>query len=262
MKSTGPDRQTLSPVEGIIRNIVSPVENIINRTINGVQGTFGSVLSIGEIKKENKRLTEQVTKLQADTIKLHEFELQNIRLKEMLNFKDSLNSNFNLEPATVIARNPSNWFETITINKGESDGVQKNMAVVTGKGLVGSVINTSANSAVVLLIVDNSSAVGGLVQINRTPGVLEGVGDGSGNLKMSYLAKNAPIRLNQTVISSGLGGIFPKGLPIGKLTKIAKESNGLEMYALVRPFADFNRLEEVFVVKGIVGSSSPSAGGQ
>lgn len=262
INNTGESRLSLTPFEKIMKNIVSPVENGISHIVNSTSDTVEAVFSIGTIKEQNKSLTERVAKLQAENTLLKEYEYQNLRLRELLNYKDSISRSYQTVSASVIARNPSNWFNTVTINKGESDGIKKNMAVITSFGLVGHVINVSSNSAEVLLIVDNSSAVGGLVQITRTPGVIEGIGDNTGNLRMNYLAKEAPIRENQVVISSGLGGIFPKGIPIGKITKIETDTNGLERYAIVRPFIDFNRIEEVLVIKTVFGEQySPATDG-
>lgn len=264
INNTGESRMSLTPVEKITKNIVSPVENGISHIVNSTSNTVGTVFSIGSIKEQNKNLNNRVAKLEAENTLLKEYEYQNLRLREMLNYKDSISGNYQTVAASVVARNPSNWFNTITINKGESDGIKKNMSVITSFGLVGHVINVSSHSSEVLLIVDNSSAVGGLVQITRTPGVVEGLGDNTGNLRMNYLAKEAPVRVNQVVISSGLGGIFPKGIPIGKITKIETDSNGLESYAIVRPFVDFNRIEEVLVIKSVFGGqpSTTSDGGE
>lgn len=253
---TGPGRSNLTPVEKIVKTITTPVESGVTTVINGIGDTFGSVFSIGSIKKENKTLKDQVAKLEAENNLLKEYEYQNLRLRDLLQYKDSIARNFDTTAASVIARNPSNWFQTLTINKGESDGLKKNMAVVTGQGLVGHVINVSSNSAEVSLIISDDSAVGGLVQVTRTPGVVEGLPDNSGLLKMIHISKDAPVRAKQVVISSGLGGIFPKGVPIGRVTEVEIESNGLVKYAMVRPFVDFNRLEEVLVIKTVFGDNS------
>lgn len=260
---TGQDRPTLTPVEKIIKGVVTPLESGVTRVLNSIGDTVGSVFSIGNIKAENKNLKQRVSTLESENLLLKEYEYQNLRLRELLIFKDTISRSYETVSASVVALNPSNTDKTVTINRGENDGVRKNMAVVTSLGLVGHVINVSGNSAEVLLIVDKNSAVGGLVQVTRTPGIIEGEGGNSGYLKMTHISKEAPVREKQVVVSSGLGGIFPKGLPVGRTTKIEIESNGLEKYAVIRPFIDFNRLEEVMVIKTVfVGNEpSPSAGG-
>lgn len=258
VNATGEARQNLTPFEKIIKSVATPVEGLVTKVVNGVSGTAGSVLSIGKIKDENKNLQQRVAALQAENLLLKEYGYQNMRLRDMLKFKDTVNRNYELVSASVVGRNPSNWFKTITINRGSDDGIAKDMVVVTSMGLVGNVINVSGSAAEVLLIVESSSAVGGLVQVTRSPGVVEGFGDTSGKLKMRYIAKDAPLREKQVVVSSGLGGIFPKGIPIGRITEVATESNGLEKYAILQPFVDFNRLEEVFVIKKAFGENDMS----
>jgi len=260
---TGRDRMSLSPIERVVKDVVTPVEHGVTGIVNGISDTVGSVFTIGSIKNENKELRGRISSLEAENNLLREYEYQNLRLRELLQFKDTVARDYNTVSASVVARNPSNWFRTITVNRGESDGVAKNMAVVTSKGLVGRVINVSADSAEVLLIIDSSSAVGSLIQINRVPGVIEGKADDSGMLKMIHLSKEAPVLAKQTVISSGLGGVFPKGLPIGTIIETELESNGLVKYATVRPFVDFNQLEEVLVIRNApaINETAPLDGG-
>jgi rod shape-determining protein MreC len=260
---TGRERTSLTPAEKVIKDLITPLENGVTVVINAVGDTVNPVFSIGSINEQNKNLKRKVSELEAENLLLKEYEYQNLRLRDLLQFKDSVSKDYEIISAAVVARNPSNSFQTVTINRGENDGIQRNMAVVTSMGLVGHVINVSRYSAEVMLIIDNESAVSSLVQITRTPGVIEGPADRNGYLKMSHISKEAPLRNKQVIISSGLGGIFPKGLPIGKIVKVEIESNGLEKYALIRPFADFNRLEEVMVIKKVFaeGLTSPSGGG-
>lgn len=260
---TGESRPTLTPVEKLVKIVTTPLEAGTSKVVNGVSGTVDLVFSFGSITAENKTLKERVAALESENSLLKEYEYQNMRLRDILQFRDSVSRSYNTVSASVIARNPSNWFQTITINRGTSDGVQKNMAVVTSQGLVGHVINVTGSSAEVSLIINDSSAVGGLVQVTRTPGIVEGLADNSGYLKMIHIATEAPVREKQVVISSGLGGIFPKGLPIGRITKLEMESNGLVKYAMIRPFVDFNRLEEVLVIRSVFGdNAAPSSGGE
>lgn len=256
VNSTGEERPGLTLFENIIKIVVTPVESGVSKVVRGVRDTFGTVYAIGSIKEDNKKLKDRVAALEAENLLLREYGYQNLRLRELLKFKDTVGKNYEMVSASVVGRNPSNWFKTVTINRGDSDGIKKNMVVMTSLGLVGHVINVSSNSAEVVLIGESSTAVGGLIQVTRTPGVVEGLGDNSGYLKMRYLAKDAPIRVKQVIVSSGLGGIYPKGVPIGRVIKVETESNGLEKYAILESFVDFNRLEEIFIIKTVFGESS------
>lgn len=258
VNATGEERPDLTLFENIIKTVVTPIESGVSKVVRGVSDTFGTVFAIGSIKDDNEKLKDRVAALEAENLLLREYGYQNLRLRELLKFKDTVGKNYEMVSASVVGRNPSNWFKTVTINRGESDGIQKNMVVMTSLGLVGHVINVSSNAAEVVLIVESSSAVGGLIQVTRTPGVVEGLGDNSGYLKMRYLAKDAPIREKQVIVSSGLGGIYPKGVPIGRVVKVETESNGLEKYAILEPFVDFNLLEEVFVIKTVFRESDQS----
>lgn len=246
---TTPDRSWLTPLEKGLKDSLAPLQSGVTRVSDSVGGAFTSVFSIGRIKSENETLKRKVTELEAENNILKEYGYQNLRLREMLVFKDAMQKDFELVSASVIGRNPNNWFSTVTINVGAAGGITKNMAVVTGQGLVGRVISVANYSSEVMLILDSSSAVGGISQPTRTPGVLEGIKDDPGMLRMIHIPKDSPVREKQRVVTSGFGGIFPKGMPVGKIIKVEMQSNGLVKMATVRPFVDFNRLEEVFVLK-------------
>lgn len=254
---TGEERTSLTPFEKITKDVMTPLEGGLTRVIKSLS-TVRSVFNIGELKAENKTLREQLAAAKSESLLLKEYGYQNLRFRDMLKFKDTVSGQFEMITASVVGRNPSNWYKTITLNRGGSDGVKKNMVVVTNQGVVGHIINVSQYSAEVLLVVESSSAAGALIQVSRIPGVVEGLGDNTGQLKMRYIAKDAPIREKQVIVTSGLGGIFPKGLPIGRIEKIEMESNGLEKYAIVQPFVDFNRIEEVFIIKNVFGETANS----
>lgn len=257
---TSGERKELTILEGVVRDGLAPLQRSVTAVSNSVTGFFSSVWNIGTLLEDKKSLEKEVEQLQARVRELEEQEYQNLRLRQALRFQEQTKSQYSLEMATVVARDRRNWYKTLTISKGASSGVTPGMPVVTSKGLVGHVTAVSGRTATVLLVLDNRSAVGALVQINRTLGVVEGTGDQTGNLRMIHLPKDAPVRPKQVVVTSGLGGLFPKGLPIGKIEDIKIESNGLMKYALLKPFADFEHLEEVFIVKGVLPPEVPQAG--
>jgi rod shape-determining protein MreC len=125
------------------------------------------------------------------------------------------------------------------------------MPVINEQGLVGRIINVTNSTAEVLLIMDREGAVGALVQQTRVPGVVEGLGPNSSQLQMLHIAVDAPISVNQVVVTSGYGGKFPKGLRIGYVTEIIPQGDGLMKKAIIQPFVDFGRLEEIMVVTGV-----------
>ncbi|MDA8234547.1 MAG: rod shape-determining protein MreC [Clostridia bacterium] len=259
--ATGKDRPGLTWPERILKDVLAPFQQGLMTVTQKGHAAWETVFSWGEVQDENALLKKQVQDLRERVNQLEEMQMENLRLREALNYRDGNKSEMHLEGASVIAREPRNWFRSIIINKGSSDGIAKNMPVVTSQGLVGHVTAVSANTSSVLLILDNTSAVGSLVmiQMNRIPGVLEGY-DRSGYLKLKYLNRDAKVRKNQKVITSGMGGIFPKGLPIGKVVDINFASDGLQKYAIVKPFVDFDRLEEVFVIKQVLAAPGLEGG--
>lgn len=254
------ERSRLTLLEEGVRNTLGPVQKQFTLATNSVAGFFSDLWSLGSLVGQNKQLNKQVSQLKSRVLELQEMEYQNVRLRQALGFKEENKNRFRLDPATVIGSEQRNGYRTVTIDKGSNQGVAQGMPVVTDLGLVGHVSAVSAQTATVLLILDNRSAVGGMVQINRSLGVVEGLSDATGTLRMIHLEKDAPVRANQAVITSGLGGLFPKGLPIGQILEVKNESNGLMKFAIIRPYADFSHLEEVFIVSGVLGIPETSGG--
>lgn len=243
------ERQNITVVEEVLLTVVAPVQGVFQRFTRSVDGVFASVKNYQLLLEENNRLQKQLAAVPMLEVQLGELHKENQRLRALLGFMDR--SDYELIAAAVVARDPSNWFHTMTINRGSIHGVERNMAVVTGEGLVGNVEAVSPLSSQVLLLTDPSRAVGSLVQRSREPGYV-GIVDSDqrrpGYLQMLNLPRDANIQPGDTVISSGLGGIFPKGLVIGYVLETGDDEANLLQYALLRPAANFNRLEEVFVV--------------
>jgi len=149
-------------------------------------------------------------------------------------------------PASVIGVDSSAWFRTVLLDRGERDGVKRGMAVVTPQGVVGHVVAASSHAAKVLLLIDNSSAVDVTVERSRARGIVEGERENFCALK--YVVHGDDVQVGDRLVSSGMGGFFPKGLPVGNVTEISPEKHGLFQRAIVQPSVDFNKLEEVFVI--------------
>ncbi len=150
-------------------------------------------------------------------------------------------------PAQVVSRDPTNWFKTVLINKGFDAGVTRQATVVTHAGLVGHVMELSGQAAKVLLITDHASRVAVLIQRTRAEGIMGG--EGKATLHIDYLSRLADVQVGDVAISSGLGGVFPKGLKVGEVIAVQKQDHGLFQTVEVAPAADLSRLEEVLVLK-------------
>jgi rod shape-determining protein MreC len=202
--------------------------------------------TLSGFKTENERLRNRIQQLEAERNKLLETEATNRRLQQLLDFRAQLPPGS--VTATIIANSASTWFQSCLLDKGSSDGVGKGMAAVTPLGVVGQVISTAARSAKVLLITDPNSGVDVLVQRTRARGIV------SGSLEqktvMKYVKRSEDIQVGDRLITTGLDGVFPKGLMVGTVTKVTKQNLGLFQYIELTPAVFLSQTEEVLVVKG------------
>ena len=200
---------------------------------------------------ENKRLKgrlEEFAKLQAN---VNDLASENTRLREIVDKQDDLRD---YEPiqATVIARNPDQWEEKVILDKGEVHGVQKNMAIITSQGLIGKVVLTTPfTSTVELLSTQNPNyRVSAMVMGDKEVfGLIEGYDDERKELILKRIDSNIKIEKGQKIMSSGLGGIFPKGILIGEITEVSTDDFGLTKMAYIKPAAEFALLDHVMIAK-------------
>ncbi|WP_378953136.1 rod shape-determining protein MreC [Pelosinus sp. sgz500959] len=236
------------------------MEEVITTVLAPIQSVFSNVgfhfrkigLSTGELMtayRDNQALKAENEEIRQNNLNVTEIMAENVRLRSMLDYKKVANQ-FDLVTAAVVARDLGTWNHTIIINRGTADGITKDMPVVTPQGLVGSVVNVYNNVAKVQLILDPRSAVGTLVQRpeSRVVAIVEGSSASPLSPRMVNIARDADIIKSDKLITSGFGGIYPKGLLIGEVTDIVNEEGGLLKYASIKPSVDFDRLEEVFII--------------
>lgn len=237
-------RDNMSFVESLVVGITAPVQKVVWGVIDGIGSIWRGYFYLVGLEKENRALKKELHELRLQMNRYREADLANQRLRALLNFKKSIATP--LLPAQLVAFDPSGWFQTILIDKGRSDGVVQDMAVVSAEGLVGRVIGVSNHHAKVLLILDGNSAVDAYIQRSRARGVLVGLGRELCLLK--YVQRNEDVQVGDKVISSGMGGVFPKGLLVGTVQEVVRGSSGLFQRVEVEPAVNFSRLEEVMVV--------------
>ena len=237
-------RENLSFFESLVVGITSPVQKAVWGIIGGVGSVWRGYFYLVGLEKENQALKRELQELKLQMNRYREADLANERLRALLNFKKSIATP--LLPAQLVAFDPSGWFQTILIDKGKNDGVVQDMAVVSSEGLVGRVIGVGNHHAKVLLILDGNSAVDAYIQRSRARGVLVGLGRELCLLK--YVQRNEDVQVGDRVISSGMGGVFPKGLLVGTVQEVVRGSSGLFQRVEVEPSVNFSRLEEVLVV--------------
>ncbi|ACX52634.1 rod shape-determining protein MreC [Ammonifex degensii KC4] len=198
--------------------------------------------------KENatvRELKARIAELEGEVARLREQAAENARLKALLDYKETQPSPSLV--AEVVARNPDNWFGTLTINRGEADGVTPDAVVVAPAGLVGRVWRVSAHTSEVLLITDPRSAVGAVVYETRVPGIVRGV-LAPGEMRMDYVVKDEPVKQGMLVMTSSLSSIFPPGIPVGRVARVEEGEGGLFRTIYLKPVVDLNRVQEVLVL--------------
>lgn len=262
MRLTVPERIGLTSMESKFRDVLAPVQTGL--TWLGRQGRYIVSLPVSMVgaAARSQALEQEVERLESEKVQLNEYLIENQRLSALLDYKKVMANNYNFLIASVIGRDPGNWFGTVTLNRGAGEGIKENMSVLTPDGLVGRVISVSAATCEVLLITDPRSGVGSLVQDTRTPGIVEGIAGSSGIARMIHIPNNAPVEVGQAVVTSGQGSIFPKGIPVGRINDIQNEPSGLFLSAEVFPFVNLNNLEEVMIVTFVLPeATTPRVGG-
>jgi rod shape-determining protein MreC len=237
-------RENMSFFESLVVGITAPVQKVVWGVIDGIGNIWRGYFYLVGLEKENQALKRELQEIKLQMNRYREAELANERLRALLNFKKSIATP--LLPAQLVAFDPSGWFQTILIDKGRDDGVVLDMAVVSAEGLVGRVIGVGRHHAKVLLILDGNSAVDAYIQSSRARGVLVGLGRELCLLK--YVQRNEEVQVGDKVVSSGMGGVFPKGLLVGTVQEVVRGSSGLFQRVEVEPAVNFSRLEEVMVV--------------
>jgi rod shape-determining protein MreC len=244
-----------NPAERIAVEITAPFQRFFMGTISIVRDIWRSYFFLVETHQENLFLKRRINHLKRENTRYQELLLANQRLRDLLNFQE--NTDEPVLAARVIGWDSSGLFKSIIIDKGEDDGLKVNMPVVNSEGVVGRVVSVSPNYAQVLLITDQNSAVDGLVQRSRGRGMLKG--NGSSECYFDYVIKTYDINTGDTIVTSGLGRIFPKGLYLGVVKEINDSPNKLFKDVRVSPAVNFSKLEEVLIVlrSGFVPSGIP-----
>jgi len=244
--ATREDRVRVTIFESVIRDTAAPVQACLTRLVHGV-GTYVSVIqNIPELTMENKRLREEVAQLKGQVIELSELRRQNAVLRELLGFKHR--NQYDLLPAEVIARVPVAWDESLVINRGEADGVSDQFPVITCEGIVGYTVSLTRHTAEVMLLSDSRFAAGGMVQRTSEFVVVGGMPDSDGGVYLRPISTDADIRVGDTVVTSGLSKVFPKGLAIGEVVEVRKDAFGRCEKARIVPLVSLDDLEYVFVL--------------
>lgn len=240
----------MTGTESLVGRLLAPVQSGLYSATEGVGNFFSRMFSGSDLQAENQELEARVAELEAQLQNYQEVKLENERLAGLLNF-DTHTEDLTVVGARVIGKSPSHWFNILIINVGLKDGIKVDMPVVTGDGLVGRVVDCGPNFSRVMAIIDSSSGVDAVVERTRDYGIVKGTVTSGGESKLltlSNLPLDADLVPGDTVITSGLSGVFPKGIKIGKVSEVSPSSDGMSNKAIITPWVDFEHLEEVLVI--------------
>jgi rod shape-determining protein MreC len=238
--------------QGVFQEIGGPLGWVLSWPLralatvhDGIGAAWNHYVALQGVEEENRQLRKELDHLAGQNNQLREAAAATERLTALLEFKAQALPT--MVAAQVVGRDTGNWYQTIILNKGRSDGIEPDMGVITSAGVVGRVVKTTGATAVVLLVTDPNNAIAGLIQRTRDEGIVEGTADGMAHLK--YIPLLSSVRPGDRVVTSGLVGGFPRGLAIGTISKIEKEEGALFQSAELTPEVDVNHVEEVLVIQ-------------
>ncbi|MEP7200499.1 MAG: rod shape-determining protein MreC [Chloroflexota bacterium] len=235
----------LKPVEDVALLFFSPAQDALSTVVTGVDHFFGGFREAAEWRQKFEERQAMIDQLLVENTQLREKEKENETLRDMLSFKQA-NQNYQLLAADVIGRDPNLLLHYVIIDRGSTDGLARGMPVVTARGLVGQVSEANSHSAKVMLITDLASSVNAVAQETRAAGLVQG--EVNGGLVMRFVPQGEKIGKGNIVLTSGLGGRFPKQLVIGQVEAVRAHDVELFQEADVRPSVDFHTLESVLVI--------------
>ncbi|SHJ00627.1 rod shape-determining protein MreC [Lutispora thermophila] len=243
---TAEGRTRPTAFESIIGSTITPVQKIFYKTGEFFKNTFSTLFELKNMKAENKALKEEITKLREENRKLYQMALENNRLRTLLEFKNN-NPQYKYIGANITGKDPGNWFDIFTIDKGSKHGVEVNDSVITGQGLVGRVIEVGSNYSKVMAIIDERSSVSIIVNRTRDTGIVSGSVDSE---LIAIMPLESDIVKGDDIITSNFS-TFEEGLYVGKVESVEKQERKLQKIVKIKTSVDFKRLEEVFVIKKI-----------
>ena len=244
LSSNSGRRPTWNTSEQLLVEVTAPFQKIITHAIITTEKFWMNYFHLVNVRRENMRLKGEIDLLRMESNQYREQLTTHKRLQELLQFRQTINRP--VVAAQVIGRDPTGWFKSIVIDKGKRAGLGVNMPVVNACGVVGRIVSASPNYAKVLLVIDQNSAVDCLIQRSRDRGMLKGWS--SGICKLDYVGKSSDVQIEDIVVTSGLGDLFPKGLSVGQVANVSEAPGELFKQIEVSPAVDFSKLEEVLVI--------------
>lgn len=233
--------------ENVASNLVMPIQNGLTYLKNKVAGNNTFFTDIKNLKAENEKLTQKNSELEQLLRELENIKTENETLKEYLNLTEKYGE-YKTIPGYVINKDISNYSKTIVINIGKKDGVEENMTVIGDKGLVGHVISATDTTAKVQTIIDTASSISCSMSTTKEAIVCKGTLNEESSLKAMYIPTDSNIIQGDSIETSGLGGIYPKGIHVGTVKKVTNTKNMIDRYAMIETAINFDTLDTVLVI--------------
>jgi rod shape-determining protein MreC len=234
----------LSWWEGIVLEVAIPIQKIVSAPVDMVRGTWESYVDLIDVRVENERLLGEVAMLEEQNLQYREALVASGHLSRIAAMRDEFE--VPMLPSEIVGLDVSPWFRSVLVDRGSSHGVRAGNPVITEEGVVGLVTKTSKHAGKTMLLLDRQSAIDSVVQRSRARGMVRG--RGTDQLTFEFVVRGGDVMLGDIVITSGLGGVYPKGLRIGEVVAVSDPGGSLIQISTLRPSVDFGKLEHVFVM--------------
>jgi rod shape-determining protein MreC len=242
----GSKNDKASGVKNVTNTVLEPAVEGTYNVSSSIKDFFQRLFALRKVDKDYAELKSRCKELELENQFMKELQEENRRLADLLGYKED-NPEYKYIHAKVIAKDPGSWFMEFTINRGEKDGIKVDMAVANQEGLIGRIIETTDTTSKVITLIDTRSAAAGVVERSRDQGIVKGARDPESKIpycRLDHLPNNADLMPGDVILSSSLGGIFPKGIIIGEVKEVTTESTS----AVITPAVDFGHIEEVLVI--------------
>jgi rod shape-determining protein MreC len=229
---------------GAALDVAAPVQRMMSTPVDAIHDLWIDYVDLLGVRRENQSLRSRLAELSDENLQLREALVASGRLERIAEMREAYE--VPMLPGELVGADASPWFRSVLIDRGRSQGVRSGMPVISEEGLVGLVRSTSGSASKAMLLLDRQSAVDGIIQRSRLRGIVRGLG-GEG-LDFEFVARGADVEVGDLVITSGVGGVYPKGLRVGEIAALGDSASALLRTARLRPAVDFARLEQVFVM--------------
>jgi rod shape-determining protein MreC len=240
-RAAGDDRHWLSRA---LLELAAPVQKAVTRPVHYVGDTWRRYVALVDLRSENEALRAELARLEEENLQYREALVTSGQLRRIAEMRRDFE--VPLLPAEVVGQDASPWFRSLLLDRGQAADVRSGMPVMVDQGLVGLVSATSLHAARTMMILDRRSAVDAMIQRSRARGLVRGLGNGE--LEFEFMVRGDDVAAGDEVITSGIGGVYPKGLRIGTIREVKADRSELLHTARVQPSVDFGRLEQVFVM--------------